>query len=703
MNEVTTPAPETSGAELAESSIAEPAALQTETSDAATMQLPGFRTPIAGTPTTETPPTETPTADTLTTPALDGAGEMSIPQLPAGDPLPPTGMMQVPAVNSLREAPSPSPSTRDPANAYPADAANAFPGDSANAYPGDAAAYQGIQQPLRPAGAVPMAQAPTLSATPANRRPLPRPARGNTPTGRFAASRGESSGALGGNPAAFGNPAAAMGGNPTGMQAQPLPGNFAGGQPGMEVNPEDLLAGPGDRRLEGAQTPALSIKKQAPPEVKVGQPASFVIDIRNVGSVEAMDVKVHDRIPAGMRLQDATPTPDMVKGDLLLWNLGALPAGDRRSITMQLVPEAEGELGSVARVTFESAASVRTISTRPELKIVQRAPPKVMIGGVVEIDLEVSNPGTGEATGVVLQEDVPEQLEHPKGRRLDNKIGNLAAGEVRQQVLRMRAVKPGIVENLIRLESEDGLVAEHVVKFEVVAPKVDLAVAGPSVRYLERQAEYKIAVANSGTAEATNVKIAMQLAGGLKFVSADKQGQYDSQRHIVFWSLPLLPAGIHDEISLTVLPVQIGSQAMRADARADLNQQATRELALNVEGFAELDFEIVNPGGPVEVGRQTDYEIRVKNSGTAPDQNVVVQLVLPQGLEFLEGDNNAKFHQGRIVFEPQAQMAPGSELVYRARARAIAPGTHIVKAALVSDQLQRAVTKEESTRAYADR
>ena len=51
-----------------------------------------------------------------------------------------------------------------------------------------------------------------------------------------------------------------------------------------------------------------------------------------------------------------------------------MAAGEERTITMQLVPEQEGELGSVARVSFEAAASVRTLSTKPELKIVQRVP-----------------------------------------------------------------------------------------------------------------------------------------------------------------------------------------------------------------------------------------------------------------------------------------------------------------------------------------
>ncbi len=167
----------------------------------------------------------------------------------------------------------------------------------------------------------------------------------------------------------------------------------------------------------------------------------------------------------------------------------------------------------------------------------------MLIGQQLEIELEVSNPGSGAATGVILQEDVPEGLEHPKGRQLDNSLGTLAPGEVRRQVLRLRAVAPGVIQNTIRLAGDDGLTAEHTVSVQVVAPDLQIELSGPSKRFLERQATYQLNVANNGTADATNVEIAVQLDRGFTFVSTDYEGQYDPSRHAVFWSLAQLPAG----------------------------------------------------------------------------------------------------------------------------------------------------------------
>jgi uncharacterized repeat protein (TIGR01451 family) len=468
------------------------------------------------------------------------------------------------------------------------------------------------------------------------------------------------------------------------------------------LDPQATIDSPGDRRLEGAQSPSVVIQKRAPGEVKVGKPASFVIHVQNVGTVEALDVQIHDRIPAGMRLVDASPTPGQ-QGDVLFWQLGSMQAGEERTVTMQLVPEQEGELGSVARVSFEAAASVRTLSTRPELKIVQHAPETVLIGQQLEIELEVSNPGSGEATGVVLQEDVPEGLEHPKGRQLDNGLGNLAPGEVRNQILRLRAVAPGVVQNTIRLTGDDGLTAEHTVNVEVIAPQLQVELSGPSRRFLERQATCQLNIANVGTAEATNIEISVQLDRGFTFVSTDYEGQYDPSRHAVYWSLARLPAGGTGTVPLTLLPVEEGEQAIVIDARADLGVVAKSERKMTVEGFASLSFAITNPGGPIEMGSETDYEVLVTNNGSKADSNVRVQLQLPAGLELVSADSEAGTDgRGMVAFQPKSQLPPGEQLKYRLRLRGVAPGTHLVRAVVVSDQSSVPVTKEESTLVYAD-
>ena len=473
---------------------------------------------------------------------------------------------------------------------------------------------------------------------------------------------------------------------------------------GMAAAPADdqLLNEPGDRRLEGVQAPSIVVQKRAPDQVKVGRPANFVIQIQNVGVVEAAAVQIHDRIPAGMRLVETTPQAQ-IEGDRLSWNLGTLEPGGERTVSIQLIPETEGELGSVARVTFEAAAAVRTMSTRPALQVVQRAPAQVLIGQQIEIELEVSNPGTGAADSVILQTDVPDGLEHPKGRQLDNLIGTLGPGEVRRQVLRLRAVAPGTIENEIRVSGEDGLVAVDRAVIEVIAPELAIDLQGPSRRFLERQATYQIQLANVGSAEATNVEIVAYLDRGFSFVGTEYQGQYDPNRHAVYWSLAELPADARGAVPLTLLPIEQGERAIRLEASGDLNLVSRHEKKVQVDAPAELTFSITDDADPVEVGSMATYEIRILNRGALEDGEVSLQLQLPEGLELVSSEGDASTDgRGLVVFAPQPSLPARGEIIHRVRVKGVKPGTHIARATVTSRQAPIAVTKEESTTVYAD-
>ena len=159
---------------------------------------------------------------------------------------------------------------------------------------------------------------------------------------------------------------------------------------------------PGDPRLEGVQSPQLTIQKSAPKEIQVGKPATFRVTVRNTGSIPACEVEVCDQVPKGTRLLGTTPQAKRGPRGEIVWTLGTIRPGEEAKVEMQLMPTAEGEIGSVATVHFGADASARTIATRPQLVVETTAPKKVLIGDQVTLSITISNPGTGVATGVVL-------------------------------------------------------------------------------------------------------------------------------------------------------------------------------------------------------------------------------------------------------------------------------------------------------------
>jgi uncharacterized repeat protein (TIGR01451 family) len=469
------------------------------------------------------------------------------------------------------------------------------------------------------------------------------------------------------------------------------------------VTPDEVLAQPGTRDLEGVQAPHLAVQKIAPTEIRVGRPTEFRLRVQNVGSVAALDVRVFDAVPQGTSLVETVP-PAKPNGEMLTWQLGDLRAGEERVVVVKVLPEVEGEIGSVARVTFETAASVRTVATQPKLELTQNVPPQVLIGQQLEIDIALANRGSGAARGVVLMSDIPEGLEHVSGRQIELPIGELPPGSQRREMLRLRATQPGVIQNTIILTDADGVETRSTVDIEVISPAVELALDGPSLRYLERQATYELQVANRGTADASNIEIAAFLDQGLKFVSTEANGQYDPQRHAVFWSLAELPAGKDAAVPLTVLPVEAGTQAVRLEANADLGLTAVNTKELTIDTLAELSFTIADEHDPIEVGSDTVYEIQVRNTGTRNDSNVRLEVMLPHpALELVTADPAARTDgQGLVVFEPLASLPAKGEQTYRIRVRGSSADTHLIKARLVSDQSKRPVTKEESTTVYSD-
>jgi uncharacterized repeat protein (TIGR01451 family) len=369
------------------------------------------------------------------------------------------------------------------------------------------------------------------------------------------------------------------------------------------------------------------------------------------------------------------------------------------------MPQEEGEIGSTAYVTFAAQATSRSICTRPQLTIEHTAPPKVLIGEALAMGITVANPGTGPATGVMIEENVPDGLSHVAGAELEYEVGLLRPGESKRLELALKAEKPGIIENTIVVRGEGNLAATHKVQIEVVAPQLEVEVSGPKKRFLERQATYTVSLANPGTAAARNVDLAAYLPRGMKFVEAESQGQYDPAQHAVFWSLEELPPSKAGSVKLTTLPVEPGEQRLRIEGKADLGLTVSGEQVVEVLQSAELLHTVKDADEVIEIGSETTYLIKVSNEGTKAATNVRVVALLPPEIKGTagEGPTRATGDATRILFEPLARLNPQEEVTFKVQAQGVAAGDHIVRVQLSSDEWPTPVTREESTRVYEDR
>ena len=91
-----------------------------------------------------------------------------------------------------------------------------------------------------------------------------------------------------------------------------------------------------------------------------------------------------------VELVGAAPQFSQTVDNALAWQLGDLEPGGEAKISMEIVPRVEGEIGSVAQHSFQAQASVRTVSTKPQLVIEHSGPDQVLIGQDVVFDITIS-------------------------------------------------------------------------------------------------------------------------------------------------------------------------------------------------------------------------------------------------------------------------------------------------------------------------
>jgi uncharacterized repeat protein (TIGR01451 family) len=459
---------------------------------------------------------------------------------------------------------------------------------------------------------------------------------------------------------------------------------------------------PGAAALEGQQTANLVIQKIFPEEVLVEQPVTIKTVVQNVGKTAARKITVTDRVPKGCRLLTTVPEAAVTEQNELRWLLGNLEPNDQIVIETKVLPLREGEIGSVASVNYTSEASVRIAVTKPMLRVEVKAPQEVQLGQVANVEITISNPGSATATGIVLEEHVPDGLYHKDGRILVNKnVKTLKAGETKRLSLPLTCTGSGSLVNLVVVKADGNLSAEEKTTIQASAPVLNLQIVGAKERFLDLQSSYKLLVSNTGNASAKNVDLEFTLPPSVKFVKTNQSGVYEESTHSVRWALEELPAQDSGDIELVVMPTQAGQQTLKFIAKGQNGVHAESVLPVQIDGIPALTFEIIGNANLVEAGKDAIYEIRVTNKGTKAANNVKVSANLADGMSLVKAEGGRYQENGGLVrYETIPMLEPKSEKIYKVAARCQNDGDYRFSVQVISDDLRSPITKEESTRVF---
>ena len=459
---------------------------------------------------------------------------------------------------------------------------------------------------------------------------------------------------------------------------------------------------PGDKKLEGAQTTQVVVEKIAPKEIQVDREAKFVVKVKNVGSAPVRRLVLRDVLPVGARFvaADVASVVPNARGEFA-WPPFDLAPCSEKTFEYRIIPTQEGELGSVATLSFAAEASCRVRCVRPALEVEVVAPQEATLGSNIDLNVVVANVGTGAATNVALLETIPDGLRHPSGSVLDHALGTLAPGEKKRVPLTLQCVAPGTTVNNLVVTADGDLRKEIQTEIKILAPKLELSIDGAETPYLERQTTYRLKAANVGDATAKDVKLVAEIPLGTTFVSANNLGVYKAETRSVYWDLAELPAGAAGEIELTLTPTKIGAARLTFGGTGPLGLTAQVAKDVAIDGLPALSYSVKTSPNPVEIGKEIVYEIQLANRGTKASTNATLQIAAPDALKIVSVDGPTRHSQqnGVFVFDAIREIPAKSAVTYKVKAVCEAVGDCRVRFQLSSDDLEPLV-KEENVRVY---
>src|SRR5262245_24679472 len=450
------------------------------------------------------------------------------------------------------------------------------------------------------------------------------------------------------------------------------------------------------------QEPTVCLEWFGPTTLKVGAPAEYTLSATNDGSITLHKEILQVKVPSGAKVAGTEPQAEGTE-DVLLWDLGSLSSKQDKSVKMKFVPPAKGELLCQAWVTFTGSSAVKVMVREPKLEVSTTAPEKVSVGESVSIVVTVGNPGDHAVDGVKLAIRLGDGLECTGGQKPMVDVGSVPAGQTRQVSLPCVARTAGKHKCDVTAEG-DGLTAYGSASVRVLQAQLDMDVAGPKLRYLDRKAAYTVKITNPGDASATDVTVTEHVPAGFKFVSADAGGKYDPSTRTVHWAVGELAAGKNCELKWEVMASATGEYTHKVIAGGAGGLKTEKAVATKVEGLSALSMEVTDTDDPVEVGTDTTYEIRVTNTGSKDETDVKLVCAIPPQMKFKSATGPMKHDlvSGEVVFQALPKLEAKADAIFKVTVTAGVKGDARFKATLTAGALSEPVIQQESTRLYAD-
>jgi uncharacterized repeat protein (TIGR01451 family) len=307
---------------------------------------------------------------------------------------------------------------------------------------------------------------------------------------------------------------------------------------------------PADEAGGAPAVPALEVRQQVTNAATASDGLTIDMTVANRGGGSAENVTVTDTLPDGYEYLAAEPQPERLRRQLI-WTLGPVRAGERRSLRLRLRPSGRGSPApgaqNLVQVSFAGTLSSTAAVEwpHPVLQVAVSGPDLAAVGQPAALTIVVSNAGTGRARSVRLNAVLLSGLSHPGGTDLENPLDDLGPGQSVKVSLEVTPTRAG--EGRIRLgaTAEDAAPAERECTLHArqAQPQLQLEAAGPVRCGLGSPCHYEWTVRNNGVEAVRGLRLVVFLAEGVSFGRSSAGGAYDAHNHALCWDLAEVPAG----------------------------------------------------------------------------------------------------------------------------------------------------------------
>jgi uncharacterized repeat protein (TIGR01451 family) len=456
------------------------------------------------------------------------------------------------------------------------------------------------------------------------------------------------------------------------------------------------------------QAPVITSDIRGPKQIVIGRPASYTLRLQNKSGVAADDMVVSVKIPSWAEVVNTSPSHGNVtqadadtSSGTLQWQISQLPSQGTESLNLEIIPRASRPLELGVTWTFTPVGAKAVVEVQePKLRMQIAGPDDVLFGKPNVYRLTLSNPGTGVAEHVSISVVPPGGDD--RDAAISHAIGDLAAGANKTVEIEMTARDAGKLRVQASATAEGDLHAETTKEVFCRKPELEVDWRGPAMQYAGTPATYFFRVRNPGTAAADDVAVHAVLPAGAEFVSASDGNAIDSSKREVKWRVGSLGPGDDCYMELRCVVRTPGDNQIKvtaATSAGDLSDVKT--ASTNVVALADLKLDVTDPPGPVPVGEEAIYEVRIENRGTSAAEEVNVVGLFSEGLEPEAIDGGSyNVSDGRVSFRPIHKIPAGQKVQLQIHARAMKTGTHVFRAEVLCRDQEIKLAAEQTTRFY---